>query len=827
MTLYVFTKFKLREIFYLYIFVASNINRGGAMASYIYAGGIYESSNQQAKLAFEVVVDWISKYNPLTYDTLKILPSVIPQEQVINRTYGFVSGVNANKPISVVSNGCSLLANGIAIVFSFLTEDNANTIQSLCDHKEIPMIQIVDSSEHINDCCSISMHPSRSALSKAFADLVKLWNWKSFTILYDNADNLSKYGELLKINCKPYRNIVLRQLYRNYNGDFMDALKEIRKSGQTNFILDFSIETLAEILDQLQRIGLMTSDYSYIVLHLDLHVLNLNKYQHSAANITGFRLLNLTHPLHQKIIDVNKSKQYEAFNMEHQIPNEVALLFDAVNLTSTVINEYGLLKTKALNCKSSTSWEYGSTLFNYLKLKSFNGLSGRVEFNQYGQRTQFDLDILSLTEEGLQKIGMWDTANGLEMLRLKPDLEPTERSLRHAHFNVMVCWIQPYAMLKTTSAPLTGNDQFEGFAIDLIRELSNLEGFKYTFIRNEDDLNGSYNSTSGKWNGMIEDILSGRGDLAIGDLTITQDRQRAVDFTEPFMSLGVQILYRKPTTSAPDFFSFAAPFKPEVWVMFVVTFFVMSFMLYITARMTPSEWVNPYPCNENPQYLENTYNFQNCIWLIIANLMQEGADYGPRGLSTRILTSFWSFFILIMISTYTANMAAFLTTEKEEWAFTNVAQLVNNSEKLGIKYGAAATGATFKFFKESEDEIYKKAYEHMKNHPENLVNYFEDGVDKVVNGVENYAFFMESSSIKYVTQRRCNLTAVGKRLDEKYYAIALQKGSPFRYPLSAAVVKLKQSGVVDELERKWWERERLPEPCLVSTTTLIHHMVYL
>ncbi|KAK5649935.1 hypothetical protein RI129_000964 [Pyrocoelia pectoralis] len=592
-------------------------------------GGIYESSNQHAKLAFEVIVDWLNKHNPLTHGILKMLSSVIPQEVVINRTHGYVSGVNSNKPITVVSSGCTLLANSVTTVFSFLTEDNANTMQSICDNKEIPMIQIIENSDHMNDCCSINMYPYRPTLAKAFADFVKLWNWKSFTILYDDSDNLSKYAELLKINTKPSRNVVLRQLHRNYNGDFMDALKIIRKSGQTNFILDFSLETLAEILDQLQRIGLMMSDYSYIILHLDLHIINLNAYQHSAANITGFRLLNLSNPILKELINIIKQKRNE-IRMEYQLENAIALLVDAVNLTSTVINEYGLLKTKPLNCKLSTSWEYGSTLFNFLKMKTFNGLSGPVEFNQFGYRTHFNLDVVSLTESGLHKIGNWDTIRGLEMMPVKYDLEDTEGSLRHAHFNVMVCWIQPYAMLKTTSTALTGNDQFEGFSIDLIHELSILEGFKYTLIRNEDDLNGSLNPTSGKWNGMIQDILTGRGDLAIGDLTITQDRQKAVDFTEPFMSLGVQILYKKPTTSSPDFFSFAAPFKPEVWVLVVITFFLMSFMLFVIARITPTEWVNPYPCIENSRYLENTYNFSNCVWLIIANLMQEGADYGPR-----------------------------------------------------------------------------------------------------------------------------------------------------------------------------------------------------
>lgn len=64
-------------------------------------------------------------------------------------------------------------------------------------------------------------------------------------------------------------------------------------------------------------------------------------------------------------------------------------------------------------------------------------------------------------------------------------------------------------MLRITTTPLTGNDQYEGFAVDIIKELAFMEGFNYTFIRNEDDTNGAYNAKTDTWNGMIGDVLSG------------------------------------------------------------------------------------------------------------------------------------------------------------------------------------------------------------------------------------------------------------------------------------------------------------------------------
>lgn len=64
-------------------------------------------------------------------------------------------------------------------------------------------------------------------------------------------------------------------------------------------------------------------------------------------------------------------------------------------------------------------------------------------------------------------------------------------------------------MLKESAKPLTANDRFEGFAIDLIYELSLVEKFNYTFIIREDKANGDWNNKTGQWSGMIGDLLSG------------------------------------------------------------------------------------------------------------------------------------------------------------------------------------------------------------------------------------------------------------------------------------------------------------------------------
>lgn len=47
------------------------------------------------------------------------------------------------------------------------------------------------------------------------------------------------------------------------------------------------------------------------------------------------------------------------------------------------------------------------------------------------------------------------------------------------------------------------------------------------------------------------------------------------------------------------------------------------------------------------------------------------------------------------------------------------------------------------------------------------------GVERVIK--EKYAFLMESTSIEYEVERKCDLTQVGNLLDSKGYGIVMRK----------------------------------------------------
>lgn len=64
-------------------------------------------------------------------------------------------------------------------------------------------------------------------------------------------------------------------------------------------------------------------------------------------------------------------------------------------------------------------------------------------------------------------------------------------------------------MLKDSTVELTGNDRYEGFAVDLIEALAPILGINYEIIIQDDGNFGVYDNETQTWDGMIGKIISG------------------------------------------------------------------------------------------------------------------------------------------------------------------------------------------------------------------------------------------------------------------------------------------------------------------------------
>ena len=65
-----------------------------------------------------------------------------------------------------------------------------------------------------------------------------------------------------------------------------------------------------------------------------------------------------------------------------------------------------------------------------------------------------------------------------------------------------------------------------------------------------------------------------KADLAVASLTINYLREKVIDFTKPFMNLGISILFKRPRRESPGLFSFLNPLAIEIWVYVIAAYLV-------------------------------------------------------------------------------------------------------------------------------------------------------------------------------------------------------------------------------------------------------------
>ncbi len=142
--------------------------------------------------------------------------------------------------------------------------------------------------------------------------------------------------------------------------------------------------------------------------------------------------------------------------------------------------------------------------------------------------------------------------------------------------------------------------------------------------------------------------------MAIAPLTITAERERVVDFTKPFATLGISMMIKKPAKQVPNVFSFLEPLSKEVWLCVLFSFIAVSVVLFIVSRFSSSEWhlltphdqqyyrmyqhrypeaLSPSSHNApppNPTILINDFSILNCFWFSVGALLQQGCNLTPR-----------------------------------------------------------------------------------------------------------------------------------------------------------------------------------------------------
>ncbi|XP_054744748.1 glutamate receptor ionotropic, kainate 1 [Anastrepha obliqua] len=721
--------------------------------------------------------------------------------------------VSYDDSLTLQEMACDLIDNGAAAIFGPSSKASSDIVEVICNATGIPHLQFdwhVQETEHHrhNHQLTVNVAPTEQMLSVAILDIMKNLNWKSFSIVYENSRSLTRMQLLFGWRQLHKTGIKLWKFERG--DDYRILWKFINNAREKYVILDCPADMLTEVINASIYYNMTGQFNQWFLTSLDTHTTNLRSLYSPKflAVMVALRMRPFKPPPVHDEADFFDKEQFEQIITTHG-----KLLYDAVVLYFNAVRQLihsSHYQEPRVRCQRGY-WRTGLKILDQMKLFTSRNVTPpyktqKMQLNENGERDEFNLELYKPMVERVTHV--WNKNRKLveEKINLPKhvDKEIEDFTPKRAKYTVATRIGEPYFMWRPEpeGTHYEGNERFEGYAVDLIYSLALECKFDFVFEPVPDNNYGSHNPETDEWNGIIRALIDNSAQMGICDLTITQARRSVVDFTVPFMQLGVSILFYKEQPPPEALFGFLEPYSPEVWINLPIVIILSALVLVVLGRISKSEWRSPIAHERDPVEVENIWNLANTLWLNIGSLLCQGCDLMPRGPALRILTAFWWFFALLISQTYIANLSAYITSSKMGRSISNLHDLIDQDK---VQFGMLKGGSTSFLFSESNESEYRRAWNKMcAMKPSAFTANNKEGVDRVKRSRGRYAYLLETTTLKYYLNRNCELKQIGEAFDEKHYGIAVPLNSPYRSNLSVGILKLSEKGELYKLKRKWF-----------------------
>ncbi|TSK17936.1 Glutamate receptor ionotropic, NMDA 2B [Bagarius yarrelli] len=323
--------------------------------------------------------------------------------------------------------------------------------------------------------------------------------------------------------------------------------------------------------------------------------------------------------------------------------------------------------------------------------------------------------------------------------------------------NTVPCRKQLKAQNQTGDSGIYIKRCCKGFCIDILKKIAKSVKFTYDLYLVTNGKHGK--KINGTWNGMVGEVVFKNAHMAVGSLTINEERSEVIDFSVPFIETGISVMVSRSN-----------------------------------GTVSPSAFLEP----GGP-----SFTIGKAIWLLWGLVFNNSVPVqNPKGTTSKIMVSVWAFFAVIFLASYTANLAAFMIQEEY------VDQVSGLSDKKfqrpndfspPFRFGTVPNGSTERNIRNN----YKEMHSYMTSFHQKNVN---EALHSLKTGKLD-AFIYDAAVLNYMAGRDegCKLVTIGSGyiFATTGYGIAIQKDSGWKRPVDLAILQLFGDGEMEELEALW------------------------
>lgn len=307
----------------------------------------------------------------------------------------------------------------------------------------------------------------------------------------------------------------------------------------------------------------------------------------------------------------------------------------------------------------------------------------------------------------------------------------------------------------------TENGAWEGISIDLWRHLAEQLHLRYRI------------EERGSVQDLLDAVTSGQVDVAVAALTVTSERRKVMDFTQPFYSTGLGVAVPRGDLSA--------------WLPVVRTFvsfrFLQAVLTLLAIALIVGALIWVFERRQNEHYGGGALRgfIAGAWWSAVAMTQAGAAQQGPRTMPGRVLAVIWMVASVVTIAVFIAGITSALTTQRLQGVVRNVNDL------RSVRIGAVAGSSTVDFL--TKQRIAFRTFPTAA-----------DGL-RAAQSAEIDAFVYDRPLLAWLLRHdfpSLDLTPIS--LDTQNYAIALPHNTAIREALDVVMLDAVQSG--------WWAQTR-------------------
>ncbi|KAK1379909.1 Glutamate receptor [Heracleum sosnowskyi] len=447
--------------------------------------------------------------------------------------------------------------------------------------------------------------------------------------------------------------------------------------------------------------------------------------------------------------------------------------------------------------------EAGPRLLKEILETRFLGLSGEFKLNHKQIETSV-LEIINIagnSKSGDRTVGYWTTGRGFSQKIVsaaeedhgavyskqvdkifKPIIWPGDSTTKPKG------WVVPGMGLKLrVGVPInTGFNEFvnveeigdtkkynvTGFSIDVFKaaldSLSfNLEAEFIPFVNDNGEMNGTYDDLVSK----LSDTKNPDYEAVVGDITIWALREGTVDFSLPYTDSGVVMVVRNGPKKQNNMWIFLKPFSWDLWLaIFLATIFIGLILRMLERHVNPQRQLGML-----------------VLFPLAALAFPERNMVGNNW--ARVVLVVWLFMTYILMQSYTASLSSILTVSQLRPSVPACA---------GYRAGSFVKEMLTDWLKLNISEY--RSYSSIEAYDEALSLGCENGgVDAIFDEIPYIKLFLHRYGPKY--------KMVGTIYNTGGFGFAFPTGSPLAKPVSESILRLREAGTMQQIEKKYFEAQ--------------------